>query len=70
MPAQWAAGGLSALWVFGATVSARGARLHADLLHRFVAFRPEGQMMFVVVFAAGVIVLALRRDALETERFT
>jgi hypothetical protein len=71
IPTQWAAGGLSALWVSGAIVSVRGSSsLHADLVNRFVAFRPEGQALFVAVGAAGLIVLALRRDALEVERFT
>jgi hypothetical protein len=65
VPAQWAAGALSALWVSGAIVSARGSSLHADLIDRFVAFRPEGQALFVVVAAAGFIVVVLRRDALE-----
>jgi hypothetical protein len=70
VPTQWAAAGLSALWVSGAIVSARGRSLHADLLDRFVAFRPEGQAVFLVVAAACLIVLAARRDALEMERFT
>ncbi|MEY2450903.1 MAG: hypothetical protein QOD92_477 [Acidimicrobiaceae bacterium] len=69
VPTHWAAGGLAALWVSSAIVSARGSALHADLMDRFVAFRPEGQVLFVVVAVAGCIVIALRRDALEIERF-
>ena len=70
LPTHVAAAGLGGLWVAGAVVSARRSSLHADLVERFVAFRPEGQGAFLLVVAMALAVLVLRRDALEVERFT
>lgn len=65
IPTEWAAGGLSALWVTGAIVSVRGASLHAGLVERFVAFQPQGQVACLALTVIGLAVVQIRRDALE-----
>lgn len=55
---------LGAAWVAAATVSVRGAP-RADLVERYVAFRPVGQVAMVVITLAAAVVVALRRDAFD-----
>lgn len=55
---------LGAAWVTGAMVSVRGAP-RADLIERYVAFRPAGQVAMVAITLAAAAVVALRRDAFD-----
>jgi hypothetical protein len=55
---------LGAAWVVAAMVSVRGAP-RADLIDRFIAFRPAGQVVTVAVTVAAAAVVTLRRDAFD-----
>lgn len=55
---------LGAVWVGAATVSVRGAP-RAELIERYVAFRPAGQVSMVAVTLMAAAVVALRRDAFD-----
>lgn len=57
----WVLGGA---WVAAAVVSVRGAP-SAELVERYAAFRPVGQLVLVAVTLVAATVLALRRDAFE-----
>lgn len=68
VPAHWASAGLGTAWVTAALVSWRVNRFDADVVGRFVALRPLGQLLFGVVAAGGALVLVLRRETLEFRR--
>ena len=55
---------LGAAWVAAAIVSVRGAP-RTDLIERYVAFRPAGQVAMVAITLAAAAVVALRRDAFD-----
>lgn len=57
----WVLGGA---WVAAAVVSVRGAP-SAELVERFAAFRPAGQLVLVAVTLVAATVLTLRRDAFD-----
>jgi hypothetical protein len=69
VPAHSAAAALGIAWVAAAAVSWRANRLDPDVLYRFVALRPAGQLAFAAVTAAGVAVFVLRRGSLDLRRF-
>ena len=68
IPAAWAAGGLACTWVAGAAATWRLHRLDPDIVERFFAFRPFGQLVFATVLVVGAGVVALRREALDLRR--
>lgn len=68
MPASWAAAGLGTAWVAGAATTWRIHRVDPEVVDRFFAFRPSGQLLFAVVLLAGAAVVVLRREALEMRR--
>ena len=53
------------MWTGGAGLSVRGAAANAELIERFVAFRPVGQAVLAVVALAATAVLLLRRERFE-----
>lgn len=55
---------LGAAWVAAAMVSVRGAP-RTDLIERYVAFRPAGQVALGAITLAAAAVLALRREAFD-----
>lgn len=57
----WVLGGA---WVAAAAVSVRGAP-SAELVERYAAFRPAGQLVLVAVTLVAAAVLAVRRDAFD-----
>jgi hypothetical protein len=67
LPVEWAAGGLGTAWIAGAIVSWRAGPA-ADGVARFVAFRPSGQLVALVVLAFATLVLVGRRDSLDFGR--
>lgn len=69
VPTHWAAAGLGTAWVATAVTSWRVNRFDADVVGRFAALRPSGQVLFAVVAAGGALVLVLRRETLEYRRF-
>lgn len=68
VPTHWAAAGLGTAWVAAAVASWRVNRFDADVVGRFAALRPSGQLVFAVVAAGGALVLVLRRETLEYRR--
>ena len=63
-----AAAALASVWVAAAAVGLRvaaGASPGGPVVERFVAFRPSGQLCLAVFTVAAVVIVALRRDALE-----
>lgn len=68
VPAHWAATGLAGAWVTVAAVSWRVNRFDPDVVGRFAALRPVGQLLFAAMAVAGALVLVLRREALEYRR--
>lgn len=58
----WVLGGA---WVAGAAISARGTA-RSDLVEGFVAFRPGGQIVLVVVAVVACVVVGVRRDAFDS----
>jgi len=69
IPAHWAAAGLGSAWVAAAALSWRVNRFDADVLERFVALGPLGQLVCAALAATGAVVVVLRRDTLEFRRF-
>jgi hypothetical protein len=68
VPASWSATGVSVVWVGAAAASWRLNRLESDVLDRFAAWQPAGQMVFAILAVAGVVVLTTRRHALDLRR--
>ena len=68
MPVEWAAGGLASAWFGGAVVTWRLHRVDPDIVERFFAFRPSGQLLFAAVFVLGAVVVVMRREALDMRR--
>jgi hypothetical protein len=68
VPASTASAGLGVAWVTVAIVSWQVNRLDADVVGRFVALRPAGQVACAAMAAAGAVVLVLRRETLEFRR--
>lgn len=64
LPVGGVAWALGAAWVAAAIVSVRGAP-RADLVERFIAFRPAGQAVILAIVVAAAAVVALRRDAFD-----
>lgn len=63
-----AAAALASVWVAAAAVGLRvaaGASPGGPVVERFVAFRPSGQLSLAVFTVAAVVIVVLRRDALE-----
>lgn len=65
VPASWSATGVSVIWVAAASASWRLNRLEPDVLDRFAAWQPAGQMVFAVLAVAGAVILTTRRHALD-----
>ena len=70
MPVGRAAAGLAALWLAAAGVSLTNApRTSAEaFVEGFAAFRSSGQLLFALLAAAGLVLVALRRSEFETAR--
>lgn len=68
VPAHWAAVGLGTAWVAAAVVSWQVHRFEAEVVGRFVALRPSGQLAFAALAIGGAVVLVLRRETLEFRR--
>ena len=68
VPTHWAAAGLGTAWVAAAVTSWRVNRFDADVVGRFAALRPSGQVLCAIVAAGGALVLVLRRETLEYRR--
>lgn len=68
VPTHWAAAGLGTAWVAAAVVSWRVNRFDTDVVGRFAALGPSGQVLFAVVAAGGALVLVFRRETLEYRR--
>jgi hypothetical protein len=70
MPVGRAAAGLAALWLAAAGVSLTNApRTSAEaFVEGFAAFRSSGQLLFALLTAAGLVLVALRRSEFETAR--
>ena len=65
IPAEWAAGGLASAWFGGAAATWRLHRLEPDIVERFFAFRPSGQLLFAAVLVVGSAVVVMRREAFD-----
>ncbi len=65
-----AAAGLATLWLAGATIGFSTApRTSGEAFAKgFAAFRPSGQLLFVALGAASMVLVALRRAEFETVR--
>jgi hypothetical protein len=65
-----AAVGLATLWLVGATIGFYTApRTSAEAFAKgFAAFRPSGQLLFVALGVASIVLVALRRGEFETVR--
>ncbi len=66
-----AAAALASIWVSAAAFGLRmaaGVPPGGPLVERFVAFRPSGQLALAAFTVAAVVIVALRRDALEIGR--
>ncbi|HET7488133.1 MAG TPA: zf-HC2 domain-containing protein [Acidimicrobiales bacterium] len=70
VPAHRAATVLGAAWVVAAAASGQVNRLDPDVLRRFVALEPAGQVAFAALAAAGTAVFLLRRRTLDLGRCT
>ena len=68
VPTHWGSAAIALFWVSGAMISARRAPTSRDLLDRFAAFQPAGQVVSAAVVVVAVVVLVVRRDALEIGR--
>lgn len=68
VPASWASAGLGGAWVTAAVVSWRVNRFDTDVVGRFAALGPTGQLLFALVGVAGALVLVLRRETLDYRR--
>ena len=70
VPVGRAAAGLGLVWLVGAAIGLSDApRTSAEaFVHGFVAFRPAGQVLSLLVAAASVAVVSARRTAFETVR--
>ena len=64
LPVRIVAVAVGAVWIGAASVSAHRAP-PAELIERFVAFRPAGQAAFAVGAALAAVVLVLRRERFE-----
>lgn len=64
IPVRVAAWVVGAAWTVAALVSVRGAP-RADLIERYPAFRPGGQLAFVALTMAAGVVVAVGRDGFE-----
>lgn len=67
--ARSAAVGLGVAWVLAAAVSWQANRFDPDVLARFVALRPAGQVLFAAVTVVGASVFLVRRNSLDLRRF-
>lgn len=70
LPLTQAATGVAAVWLLGAGVALAGApRSSAEVFVRgFAAFRPSGQLLFIVLGVASLLLVGLRRAEFETAR--
>ena len=70
LPPTQVATGLAAVWLLGAGVTLAGApRSSAEVFVRgFAAFRPSGQLLFIVLGVASLLLVGLRRAEFETAR--
>jgi hypothetical protein len=68
MPTHWAGVGLGLAWLTAGVASWQFNRLDADVLARFAALRPGGQLLFAALAVAGAVLLLVRREALDLRR--
>lgn len=68
VPSHLAAAGLGTAWVTAAFVSWRVNQFDPEVVERFVALRPLGQVVFALIATGGAVVLVLRRETLEFRR--
>ncbi|CAN5829598.1 hypothetical protein BH24ACT5_BH24ACT5_03270 [soil metagenome] len=65
LPVRGVAAAVSGVWIAAAGWSARGTA-PAELIERFVAFRPAGQAALAIGAAAAGVVLVMRRERFDT----
>lgn len=68
VPASWSAIGVAVVWLAAASASWRLNRIETDVLDRFAAWQPAGQLLFAVLTVVGAVVLTTRRNALDLRR--
>lgn len=65
IPAHVAVAGLGGAWALGAVLSFRVNRFDPDVVSRFAALRPAGQLLFAMTTVVCAIVFTARREALD-----
>jgi hypothetical protein len=69
LPAHVSGIALGVLWIAGASVSWRVNRFDADVLSRFAALRPTGQLLFAAITVACALIVVVRRDTIDHRGF-
>lgn len=68
IPVHVAGTGVGLAWTLGALLSWRANRLDPDVLDRFAALRPSGQLTFAILAIVATAIVVVRREALDSRR--